>query len=76
MSSERSFEDDTDKRTYCDPPPIPLKTQVAFLRQGAKAERDRIVAWLRETGGYKPGVINTGTRAHVADAIERGEHAG
>lgn len=43
---------------------------------GIEYERARIVAWLRETGGYKPGVINTGTRAHVADAIERGEHAG
>lgn len=33
--------------------------------EAAKAERDRIVAWLREMGSMRGG---------VADAIEAGEH--
>jgi len=38
----------------------------AALQHMAKAERDRIVAWLREMGSIRGG---------VADAIEAGEHA-
>ena len=45
---------------------VPAIQQFATHRiEAAKAERDRIVAWLREMGSIRGG---------VADAIEAGEH--
>ena len=48
----------------------PCSPQITIFEEGVRAERARVVAWLRETGRY----ANPWHLGDAADCIERGEH--
>ena len=49
---------------------VPSIMRAGGFEEGVRAERSRVVAWLRETGRYD----NPWHLGDAADCIERGEH--